>query len=90
MGFCRLLHLKKSLNKSSPAKKGDKSSKRSSPNQQVAPVHESYAYFIIKTNKGKGKECPLSNIQISLIKFKESILYKELLKSSYKDLDFLH
>ena len=39
--------------KSSPPKKGPKSSKPSSPKQQDSPVHESDAYFTFKTNNGK-------------------------------------
>ena len=60
--------------RSSPAKKGEKSSKPSSPKQQSAPVPESDAYFTIKTNRGKVKEnSPITNVRISPIKFKESM-----------------
>ena len=71
--------------RSSPAKKGEKSSKPSSPKQQSAPVPESDAYFTIKTNRGKVKEnSPITNVRISPIKFKESMLKKERLKRSYQ------
>ena len=76
--------------RSSPAKKGEKSSKPSSPKQQSAPVPESDAYFTIKTNRGKVKEnSPITNVRISPIKFKESMLKKERLKRSYQASDFL-
>ena len=74
--------------RSSPAKKGEKSSKPSSPKQQSVP--ESDAYFTIKTNRGKVKEnSPITNVRISPIKFKESMLKKERLKRSYQASDFL-
>ena len=62
---------------SSP-KKGPKPSKPSSPKQQDSPVRESETYFTIKTNKRKSKESsPTTNVQISPIQFKTSILNKE-------------
>ena len=74
--------------KSSPPKKNTRSSKSSSPKD--LPVHESDAYFTVKTYKGKSKESsPITNVQISPIKFKESILNKERLKRSYQASDFL-
>ena len=76
--------------KSSPPKKGAKSSKPSSSKQQDSPVHESDAYFTIKTNTGKTKESSLTtNVRISPIQFKTSILNKERLKRSYQASDFL-
>ena len=54
--------------RSSPAKKGEKSSKPSLPNQHSAPVPESDAYFTIKTNKGKVQEkFPIANVKVSPI-----------------------
>ena len=75
--------------KSSPPMKNTKASKPSSP--KVSPVHESDdAYFTVKTYKGKSKESsPMTNVKISPIKFKESILNKERLKRSYQASDFL-
>ena len=68
--------------KSSHPKKGEKSSKPSSP--RVSPVHESEsdtAYFTVKTHKGKRTEnSPVTSVHISPIKFKTSILNKERLK----------
>ena len=76
--------------KSSPPKKDPKSSKPFSPQPQISPVHESDTYFTIKTNKGKGKEIfPITNVQISPIQFKTSILRKERLKRTYQASDFL-
>ena len=68
--------------KSSPPMKNTKASKPSSP--KVSPVHESDdAYFTVKTYKGKSKESSTkTNVKISPIKFKESILNKERLKRS--------
>ena len=61
--------------RSSPPKKDKTSNKPSSP--KVSPVHESDAYFTVKTYKGKSKESsPMTNVKISPIKFKESILNK--------------
>ena len=58
--------------KSSPPKKDTQSSKPSSPIASPAP--EADAYFTVKTYKGKSKESsPITNVQISPIKFKESI-----------------
>ena len=72
----------------SPPKKDTKSNNPYSPN--VSPVHESDAYFSVKTYKGERKErSPMTNVQISPIKFKESILKKERLKRSYQASDFL-
>ena len=52
--------------KSSPPKKSDKSNKPSSPKPQVEPVHESDAYFTVKTHKGKSKErSPVTSAHIS-------------------------
>ena len=70
--------------KSSPPKKGEKTNNPSSPKQQqVKPVHESDAYFTVKTYKGKSKESsPVTSIHISPIKFKER------LKRSYQASDF--
>ena len=59
--------------KSSPPKKGEKCCKPSSPKQQAEPVHESDAYFIVKS---KGS-FPVTSVQITPIKFKTSILNKE-------------
>ena len=72
--------------KSSPPKKDTQSSK-SSP--KASPVHGSDAYFTVKTYKRKSKDFPITNVQISSIKFKESILNKERLKRSYQASDFL-
>ena len=70
--------------KSSPPKKGEKTNNPSSPKQQVKPVHESDAYFTIKTHTGKSKESsPVTSVHISPIKFKER------LKRSYQASDFL-
>ena len=75
--------------KSSPPKKDQRSRKPSSPKQHVTHAHVSDAYFTIKTNKGKGKESsPMTNVKISPIKFKESMLNKERLKRSYQASDF--
>ena len=69
--------------KLSPLKKGEKTIKPSSPKQQVEPVHESDAYFTVKTHKGKSKESsPGTSVHISPIKFKER------LKRSYQASDF--
>ena len=69
--------------KSSPPKKGDKTNKPSSPKQQVEPVHESDAYFTVKTHKGKSKESStVASVHISPSKFKER------LKRSYQASDF--
>ena len=66
--------------KSSSSKKDQTSSKPSLPKQHVSPAHESDAYFTGKINKRKSKESsPMTNVKISLIKFKESILNKERL-----------
>ena len=74
--------------RSSPPKKDKTSNKPSSP--KVSSVHESDAYFTVKTYKGKSKETsPMTNVKISPIKFKESILNKERLKRSYQASDFL-
>ena len=74
--------------RSSPPKKDKTSNKPSSP--KVSSVHESDAYFSVKTYKGKSKESsPMTNVKISPIKFKESILNKERLKRSYQASDFL-
>ena len=74
--------------RSSPPKKDKTSNKPSSP--KVSSVHESDAYFTVKTYKGKSKESsPMTNVKISPIKFKESILNKERLKRSYQASDFL-
>ena len=61
-------------------------------NQPSSPkdssVHESDAYFTVKTYKGKSKESfPMTNVKISSIK--ESILNKKRLKRSYQASDFL-
>ena len=73
--------------RSSPPKK-DKTSNKPSP--KVSSVHESDAYFTVKTYKGKSKESsPMTNVKISPIKFKESILNKERLKRSYQASNFL-
>ena len=70
--------------KSSPPKKD----KPFSP--KVLPVHESDAYFTVKTYKGKSNEStPVTSVKISPIKFKTSILNKERLKRSYQASDFL-
>ena len=62
--------------KSSPPKKGEKT--------KVEPVHESDAYFTVKTHKGKSKESSsVTSVHISPIKFKER------LKRSYQASDFL-
>ena len=59
--------------RSSPPEKDTTSNKPSSP--KVSPVHESDAYFTVKSYKGKSKESsPMTNVKISPIKFKESIL----------------
>ena len=56
--------------KPSPSKKSDKSNKLFSPKQQVAPVHESDAYFIVKTHEGKSKKSsPVTSVHISPIQF---------------------
>ena len=74
--------------RSSPPKQDKTSNKPSSP--MVSPVHESDAYFTVKTYKGKIKESSLmTNVKISPIKFKESILNKERLKRSFQASDFL-
>ena len=73
---------------SSPPRKDKTSNKPSSP--KVSSVHESDAYFSVKTYKGKSKESsPMTNVKISPIKFKESILNKERLKRFYQASDFL-
>ena len=73
---------------SSPPKKDKTSNKPSSP--KVSSVHECDAYFTVKTYKGKSMESsPMTNVKISPIKFKESILNKERLKRSYQASDFL-
>ena len=53
------------LVKSSPLKKGELSSKPSSPKQRDAPAHESYVYFTVKTHKGKVRRVPLSPVYTS-------------------------
>ena len=75
--------------KSSPPMKNTKSSKPSLP--KVSPLHESdAAYFTVKTHKGKTKEnSPVTSVNISPIKFKDSILNKERPKRSYQASDFL-
>ena len=72
--------------RSSSPKKDKTSNQPSSP--KVSPVHESDAYFTVKTYKGNSKKSsPMTKVKIS-IKFKESILNKERLKRSYQALDF--
>ena len=86
----RVVDVKKPVvaTKSSPPKKDKKSNKPSSP--KVSPVHESDAYFTVKTYKEKSKgSTPVTSVKISLIKFKTSILNKERLKRSYQASDFL-
>ena len=86
----RVVDVKKPVvaNKSSPPKKNKKSNKPSSP--KVSPVHESDAYFTVKTYKEKSKgSTPVTSVKISPIKFKTSILNKERLKRSYQASDFL-
>ena len=74
--------------KSSPPKKDKKSNKPSSP--KVSPVHESDAYFTVKTYKEKSKgSTPVTSVKISPIQFKTYILNKERLKRSYQASDFL-
>ena len=69
--------------KSLPPKQGEKTNKPSSPKQQVEPIHESDAYFTVKTHTGKSKErSPVTNVHISPIKFIER------LKRSYQTSDF--
>ena len=69
--------------RSSSLKKDKTSNKPSSP--KVSPVHESDAYCTVKTYKGKSKESsPMTNVKISPIKFKDSILNIERLKRSYQ------
>ena len=85
-----IVHVKKPVvtTKSSPSKKDKKLNKPSSP--KVSPVHESDAYFTVKTYKGKSKDStPVTSVKISPIKFKTSILNKERLKRSYQASDFL-
>ena len=66
------------ITKSSPLKKDTKSSKPSSP--KASPIHESDAYVTVKTYKRKRKQSShITHVQISPIKFKESILNKERL-----------
>ena len=74
--------------KSTPQKKDKKSNKPSSP--KVSPVHESDAYFTVKTyNKEKSKgSTPVTSVKISPSKFKTSILNKERLKRLYQASDF--
>ena len=77
--------------RSSPPKKGPKSSKPSSSKQQDLPVHESETYFTIKTNKGKSKESsPVTSVHISPIKFNNYILKRGRLKRSYKASEFFY
>ena len=86
----RVVDVKKPVvaTKSSPPKKDKKSNKPSSP--KVSPVHESDAYFTVKTYKEKSKgSTPVTSVKISPIKFKTSILNKERLKRSYQASDFL-
>ena len=71
--------------KSSPPKKGEQSNKPSSPKQQVAPVHESDAYFTVKTSKDS---YPVTSVHVCPIKFKDYIVNKEQLKRSYQTSDF--
>ena len=60
--------------KSSPPKRGEKTNKPSSPKKQFEPVHESDAYFTVKTHMGKSKESsPVTSVHISPIKFKERL-----------------
>ena len=73
--------------RSSHPKKDKTSNKPSSPKDST--VHESDAYFTVKTYKGKSKESSsMTNVKIFLIKFKESILNKERLKRSYQASNF--
>ena len=61
--------------KSSPPKKNPQSNKPFYPKQQDSPVHDSDAYFTVKTNKGEIKESsPTRNVEISPIQFKTFIL----------------
>ena len=81
----RVVDVKKPVvaTKSSPPKKDKKSNKPSSP--KVSPVHESDAYFTVKTYKEKSKgNTPVTSVKISPIKFKTFILNKERLKRSYQ------
>ena len=72
----------------SPPKKDKTSNKPFSP--KVLSVHESDTYSTVKTYKGKSKESsPMTNVKISPIKFKESILNKNRLKRSYQASDLL-
>ena len=75
----RVVDVKKTVTpaKLSPPKKGEKTNKPSSPKQLVEPVHESDAYFTVKTHKAKSKESsPVTSVHISPIKFISGFRFK--------------